>query len=87
MSKTPSLKKTTRDKIFDVVLKTFEELTGHPAEEKAKKRIEKKSRKLSRAIVDLLKKDAHKQQKLSKKSEPKEKKGKPGKSKKVVLVN
>lgn len=87
MSKAPSLKKTTRDKIFDVVLKTFEELTGHQAEEKVKKRIEKKSRKLSNAIVELLKKDVRKQEKLAKKSQPKEKKSKSGKGKKAIITN
>lgn len=87
MSKAPSLKKTTRDKIFDVVLKTFEELTGHQAEEKVKKRIEKKSHKLSRTIVGLLKKDVRKQAKLAKKSQPKVRKIKTGKGKKAIVTN
>ena len=87
MSKAPSFKKTTRDKIFEVVLKTFEELTGHQAEEKVKKQIEKKSRKLSRTIVELLKKDVRKQEKLAKKSQPKVKKIKASKGQKAVISN
>jgi hypothetical protein len=80
MSKTPSLKQTTREKIFIVVLKTFEELIGHPATNKAKKRIERKSHKLSGTIVTLIKKDVRKVEKLKKAQEPKLKR--PSKSKK-----
>jgi hypothetical protein len=89
MSKTPSLKKTTREKIFTVVLKTFEELIGHPATDKVKKRIEKKSHKLSGTIVTLLKKDVRKAEKLKKTQEPKAKKvskSKKEKNKKPLVV-
>jgi DNA-binding ferritin-like protein len=87
MSQSPSLKKTTREKIFDVVLRTFEELTGHPTTEKVKKRIEKKSRKLANTLVTLLKKDVRKQEKVTKKSAPKEKKAKSAKVKKIIASN
>lgn len=83
MSKPDSIKKTTREKIFDVVLKTFEELVGHQASDKVKRRIEKKSKKLSSSIVILLKKDARKAEKLNKGNEPKSDKApKAGKTKK-----
>lgn len=82
-----SIKKATREKIFDVVLKTFEALTGHQATDKAKKQIEKKSKKLSRTIVELLKKDTKKQEKLKQAAEPKPKKAvKPKKLKKKTAV-
>ena len=74
MSKPNSIKKTTREKIFEVVVKTFEELVGHQASDKVKKQIEKKSKKLSSSIVSLLKKDARKAEKLKKAAEPKVKK-------------
>lgn len=84
---TSSIKKTTREKIFNVVLKTFEELTGHQATDKAKKQIEKKSKKLSRTIVELLKKDVRKQEKLKKAAEPKAKKAvKPKKLKNKAAI-
>jgi hypothetical protein len=91
MSKTPSLKQTTREKIFTVVLKAFEELVGHSATDKAKKRIERKSRKLSGTIVTLLKKDVRKAEKLKKTQEPKAKKVAKSKKEKIqkpsVILN
>jgi RNase P/RNase MRP subunit POP5 len=82
-----SIKKVTREKVFQVVLKTFEELTGHPATGKAKSRIKKKSKKLSRTLVDLLKKDARQQEKLKQATESKVKNNaKPKKSKKKVTI-
>jgi hypothetical protein len=87
MSNPASVKKTTREKIFQVVVKTFEELVGHEATKKAKKQIEKKSRKLSSTIVELLKKDVRKQEKLIKKSQPKVKKIKADKGKKAIVAN
>jgi RNase P/RNase MRP subunit POP5 len=90
MTKSPSIKKTTREKIVTVIVKTFEELTGHPATDKAKKQIEKKSRKISRTIVTLLKKDSRKAEKLKKATEPKEKKSpkaKKDKSKKKLDIS
>lgn len=86
MTKPASIKKTTREKIFAVVLKAFEELVGHEATDKAKKQIERKSKKLSGTIVSLLKKDARKAEKLRKAAEPKVKKIKATKAKKQKLV-
>lgn len=83
---TSSIKKTTREKIFTVLVKTFEELTGHPATDKAKDQIEKKSKKLSRTIVALLKKDARKQEKLKQGAAPKEKLKKSKKVKKTAVI-
>jgi hypothetical protein len=82
MTKPNSIKKIAREKIYTTVLKAYEELTGFKASDKAKKLIEKKSKKLSQTIIGLLKKESKKKKKKEAKAvvtkkHPVKKKSKP----------
>jgi N-acetylmuramic acid 6-phosphate (MurNAc-6-P) etherase len=90
MAKPAATLKSIQNKLTDIAIRVFEELTKTKATDKIKKSLSKSSKKTSRAIYDLLKKvdkeNAKKALKEKKALAKKKKRNVSKKPKKVVTV-